>query len=105
MVSARRGRQGPLSSRRADRRRGDGREKDAERGAVAQLALDFDPALMLLDDAINRRQPQAGALADFLGGEERLERCGKCSGAMPVPVSADAQADKLAGAGVGLSAA
>ncbi len=28
---------------------------------------------MLFDDAIDRRQPKAGALADFLGGEERLE--------------------------------
>ena len=28
---------------------------------------------MLFDDAVNRRQAQAGAFADFLGGEKRLE--------------------------------
>ena len=28
---------------------------------------------MLLDDAVNGRQTEAGALADFLGGEKRLE--------------------------------
>ena len=42
-------------------------------GALAEPAGDLDPALVLLDDAIDRRQPEAGALADFLGGEERLE--------------------------------
>ena len=28
---------------------------------------------MLLDDPLNHRQPEAGSLADLLGGEERLE--------------------------------
>ena len=32
-----------------------------------------DPAAVLLDDAVGDRQPQSGAFADLLGGEERLE--------------------------------
>ena len=37
------------------------------------LAADFNPAMMLFDDAVGRGQAQAGAFADILGGEERLE--------------------------------
>ena len=54
-------------------RRGDGRQEDFEDRALAEAAGDLDPALVLLDDAIDRRQPEPGALANFLGGEERLE--------------------------------
>jgi len=39
----------------------------------AGLGVHIDEAAGLLDDAIDRRQAEAGALADFLGGEERLE--------------------------------
>ena len=42
-------------------------------GALADLARDFDPAVVLRDDAVNRGEAEAGAFADFLGGEERLE--------------------------------
>ena len=49
------------------------RQEDAERGAFALLGIDIDEAASLLDDAVDRREPEAGALADFLGREERLE--------------------------------
>ena len=49
------------------------RQEDAERGALARFRIHIDEAAGLLDDAIDGRQPKAGALADFLGGEERLE--------------------------------
>ncbi len=38
------------------------------------LAVDPDVAFALLDDAVRRREAEAGALPDFLGGEERLEQ-------------------------------
>ena len=40
---------------------------------MADLAVDLDVAARLLDEAVHHAQPQAGALADILGGEERLE--------------------------------
>ena len=51
--------------------------------------LDIDEAAGLLDDAVDRRQAEAGALADILGREERLENLVHDVGAMPVPVSFD----------------
>ena len=46
---------------------------DLEGRPLPRLAVHVDEAVVLFDDAVNRRQPQAGALADFLGGEEGLE--------------------------------
>ncbi len=43
------------------------------RNAVLPAPSRIDIAAGLLDDAIDRRQPEAGALADLLGREERLE--------------------------------
>ncbi len=44
------------------------------RNAVpARFAVGIDEAAGLLDDAVDRRQAEAGALADFLGRKERLE--------------------------------
>ena len=48
-------------------------QEDAERRPLAGLGIDVDEAAGLLDDAIDRRQPKPGALADLLGREERLE--------------------------------
>jgi len=36
--------------------------------------LHFDPALMLLDDPINRGQPQASAFPNFFGGKKRVSK-------------------------------
>ncbi len=49
------------------------RQEDVERGALVRFGVHIDEAAGLLDDAIDRRQAEAGALADFLGREERLE--------------------------------
>src|ERR1039458_9621200 len=50
-----------------------GGEIDLERGADANLAGDFGPALVLFDDAVNGGQAQTGALANLFGSKERLE--------------------------------
>ncbi len=49
------------------------RQEDAEDGALARLGFDIDESAGLLDDAVNSREAEAGALADFLRREERLE--------------------------------
>ena len=49
------------------------RDIDGERGATAGLAVDLDEAARLLDDAVDARESQPGALAHALGGEIRLE--------------------------------
>src|SRR5512141_2274057 len=46
---------------------------DLEGGSVPRLAGDIDEAIVLLDDAIDGSKPQADALSDLLGREERLE--------------------------------
>ena len=68
---------------------------------MADFAIDIDPALMLLDDAENRGQSQAGAFADFLGGEERFENLRKIFRRDAAAGVAHAQADEGAGAGLG----
>src|SRR6185437_12047309 len=49
------------------------RQEDRERGALLGLAVDEDESAGLLDDAIDGGEAEAGAGADFLGREERLE--------------------------------
>ncbi len=49
------------------------RKKHFESGADAHFALDFEPAMMLFDNAINGGQSQPSSLADFLGREKRLK--------------------------------
>src|SRR3984885_6582430 len=46
---------------------------DSERGALAWLAGNRDAASTLFYNAVNGGEAEATALADFLGGEERLE--------------------------------
>ena len=48
------------------------RQLDRERGALAELGLDLDRAAVALDELVHDRQAEAGALADVLGGEERI---------------------------------
>ena len=45
-------------------------------------------AVVLPDDAVGDRQPEAGALADGLGREERIVDARQVLGGMPDPVSA-----------------
>src|SRR6185312_7908900 len=59
---------------RLDRGRlGDRRNEDAETGAMTRPAGGYDDAAMRRDDAMHGGETEAGALADLLGGEERLE--------------------------------
>ena len=51
----------------------DGRQKDLESRALPNPARHLHPSLVLLHNAIHRRQPQTRALARFLRGEERLK--------------------------------
>src|SRR2546426_7833780 len=47
---------------------------DLERGPLPRLAVHPDVAAALLHDAVHGREPEARALAEFLGGEERLRK-------------------------------
>ena len=51
------------------------REREAHRedGAAVRQAVGADLAAVLLDDLVADREPEPGALADRLGGEERVE--------------------------------
>ena len=49
------------------------RQVQPEGRALALGAVDPDMAARLLGEAVDHRQPEAGALADRLGREERLE--------------------------------
>src|SRR5688572_16676780 len=49
------------------------RQQDSERTPRAFLALNFEPSAMRAHDAECRREPEACALADTLGGEKRVE--------------------------------
>ncbi len=53
------------------------RQVDPDRGAPADLAVDPDMPLRLIGEAIDHREAQSGALADRLGGEERVEGLGE----------------------------
>jgi len=47
-----------------------------EAGAAAGGGVDVDEAAALLDDAVDRGEAEAGTLAGFLGGKERLKDAG-----------------------------
>src|SRR5262245_38990949 len=53
------------------------RQEDAEAGAFAGAGVHVHAAAVAGDDAVTDGQPQAGALADRLGGEERIEDVGQ----------------------------
>ena len=55
------------------RRIGNAWEVNAKGCAASRFALREDVASALLDDSVDRRKPQAGAFAFFLGGEEWFE--------------------------------
>ena len=52
------------------------RHENAEHGSLVESAVAVDVRAGLLDDSVDGRQAKAGALADFLGGEERFEYLG-----------------------------
>src|SRR5262249_36513094 len=49
------------------------RQVDLDGRAVTFLAVDLDVAARLLDQPVDHAEAETGALADLLGGEERLE--------------------------------
>ena len=49
------------------------RQVDLEDGSHSAFAIGPDESMILFDDAIDRRQPKSGALAEGLGGVEGLE--------------------------------
>ncbi len=64
---------GGLAAALLDRAAAIDRKIDREGRALAGFGIDEDIAARLLDDAVHRRQAKPCALADILGGEERLE--------------------------------
>ena len=76
---------------------GQSRQIDAEGRPVTDFAIDVDPALMLLDDAEDGRQPKAGAFADRFGGEERFKNLRQNFRWNAAAVVAHAQAHKRTG--------
>ena len=69
-------------------------EIDGDGGAAADRAGRDHGAARLMGEAVDLRQAETGALAERLGGEERLEDPGSTSGAIPTPVSVIASATK-----------
>src|SRR4030095_2275535 len=72
-------------------------EEHAELGPLLHLTVDLDPAAMLLDDSIGRRQAEPGPLADVLGREERLENMREMLGCDPSAVITHPQASPAGG--------
>src|SRR4051794_29557245 len=69
------------------------RNDDPERGSRADLALDHDAAAVPVDDAVDNREAEAGALADVLGREERIEDLRDHVGRDAGPVVGDGDLD------------
>src|SRR6185369_972439 len=72
------------------------RQINMEGGADVQLAFDFNPALMLFNDAEYGCQAEAGAATDFLGGKERFENVRKVRRGNAFTGVPYRQADKVA---------
>ena len=69
-------------------------------GAAADLAFDPDLAARLVGEAEDLAEAEAGALADRLGGEERLERAVEHLRRHPAAGVGDADLHIFAGADV-----
>jgi len=63
------------------------RQKDLERGAFIDAAGDGDPALVLLDDAIDGGQAQPVPRSSSLVVKKGSKIRGRFAGSMPLPVS------------------
>src|SRR5205809_368837 len=77
-----------------------GRQEHAEGRALARLAGDLDPPMMLLNDAVHGGQTQARAFADFLGRKKRIEDMAEDIRSHAAAGVRDAEADKPAWARV-----
>src|SRR5437868_10742167 len=73
------------------------RQAQDELGELPRLAVDRDrPAMLLRDDVVADREAEAGALAGWLGGEERLEQLVAVLGRDAGSVVAHLDLDRLA---------
>src|SRR5260370_27957 len=72
------------------------REIESYRRPDSRLAFDLDTAAGLTDEAIDHTEAKAGALADLLGREERLERSSGLLGCHPDPRILDCESDESA---------
>ncbi len=84
-------------------RRGVDRQEDAEHRALAGRRRRRYPAVGLLDHAVDRGQPETGALAHRFGGEERLEDLGQGFGRDARPIVSHLQQGKLGGVGASVA--
>src|SRR5262245_6238303 len=71
------------------------RQVDVEAGTAVDLGRIVDPAMVLLDDAEDHRQSQAGPFAGPFGGEEWLEDSGANLFGDALARVADGQADEI----------
>ena len=75
------------------------REEELEPRAAARLAFHADGAAELVHDPMHHRKAQPRALADALGGEERLERALQCRPLHSVAAVLDREQREPAGGG------
>ena len=73
------------------------RQIDFDGRAFANLAVDFDVAARLLDEAVDLRESEAGAVSDILGGKEGVEGLRHHVGRHADAVIGDREHDILAG--------
>jgi len=84
------------------RRRTRRREKESEGGTFADFAIHHNPALVLLNDAVDGGQPEAGAFAGFLGGEKGFEQMAQGRAVHATAGIGGCQTNKIAGARLGI---
>src|SRR6266540_4170014 len=62
-----------LARRTGPNRSAECRQENAKRASVSEVGIDFDPAVMVLHDSEDRREPEARPFANLLGREKWLE--------------------------------
>ena len=72
-------------------------QQDRDRGSLAEFAFDLDRSAGLVREAMDLRQAEAGALADRLGREERIEDLAQDVGSDAGAGIRDADGDIVAG--------
>src|SRR5687768_1362204 len=72
------------------------RQVDGDRSAAAEHGVDRRRSLRLASEAIDLGEPQSGAFARILGGEERLEHFGKLLWRDPLSGIFDRQGNEVA---------
>src|SRR5260370_15109426 len=77
-----------------------GGQKNLKFCSLPGPALDLDPALVLLDDAVTRGEAEAGSPLDALGGEKGLEDAGQIFRGYAAAGVGEGEADEAAGGGL-----